>query len=607
MKLVAGVDIGNATTETAVARIDGKHVTFLSSGITGTTGIKGTKQNIHGVFQSLKSALDKVGLDISDLDEVRVNEAAPVIGDVAMETITETIITESTMIGHNPNTPGGIGIGVGTSQMITKLDKMEPGTDVIVVIPSSISFEAAAQIINQYNKILNITGAIVQRDDGVLINNRLEKKIPIVDEVGMVDKVPLGMNCAVEVAAVGGVVEVLSNPYGIATLFKLTPEETKQVVPIARALIGNRSAVVIKTPEGDVKERRIPAGSIEIIGKKKKVTVGVDEGAEKMMDAVRSIDVIEDIKGEPGTNAGGMLEKVRQVMSNLTNQHPRDIKIQDLLAVDTYNPQQVKGGLANEFSLESAVGIAAMVKADRLQMQMIAEELTDRLKIPVYVGGVEADMAIKGALTTPGTNVPIAIVDMGAGSTDASIKNKEGNVKLVHLAGAGNMVTLLIQSELGLEDFNTAEDIKKYPLAKVESLFHIRHEDGTVQFFEEPLDPNVFAKVVLVKEGGELVPLEGFSSLEKIKMVRTNAKKKVFVTNAIRSLAKVSPTGNVRDIEFVVLVGGSALDFEVPTLVTDALSQYNIVAGPGGNIRGCEGPRNAVATGLAMSCSETGD
>lgn len=606
MKLVAGVDIGNATTETAVARIDGKHVTFLSSGITGTTGIKGTKQNIHGVFQSLKNALDKVGLDISDLDEVRVNEAAPVIGDVAMETITETIITESTMIGHNPNTPGGIGIGVGISEMIDRLDKVESGTDVIVVIPSRISFEAAAKIINQYNKILNITGAIVQRDDGVLINNRLEKKIPIVDEVGMVEKVPLGMKCAVEVAPVGGVVEVLSNPYGIATLFNLSSDDTKQVVPIARALIGNRSAVVIKTPEGDVKERRIPAGSIEIIGKKKKVTVGVDEGAEKMMEAVNSVDVIEDIKGEAGTNAGGMLEKVRQVMSNLTNQHPRDIKIQDLLAVDTYNPQQVKGGLANEFSLESAVGIAAMVKADRLQMQMIAEELTDRLKIPVYVGGVEADMAIKGALTTPGTNVPIAIVDMGAGSTDASIKNKQGDVKLVHLAGAGNMVTLLIQSELGLEDFNTAEDIKKYPLAKVESLFHIRHEDGTVQFFEQPLDPAVFAKVVLVKEGGELVPLEGFNSVDKIKMVRTGAKKKVFVTNAIRSLAKVSPTGNVRDIEFVVLVGGSALDFEVPTLVTDALSQYNIVAGRG-NIRGCEGPRNAVATGLAMSCADIGD
>ena len=39
------------------------------------------------------------------------------------------------------------------------------------------------------------------------------------------------------------------------------------------------------------------------------------------------------------------------------------------------------------------------------------------------LGGVEADMAIKGALTTPGTSVPLAIVDMGAGSTDASIIN----------------------------------------------------------------------------------------------------------------------------------------------------------------------------------------
>ena len=265
MKLVAGVDIGNATTETAIARIDGKNVTFLSSGITGTTGIKGTKQNIHGVFQSLKNALDEVGFEISDLDEVRINEAAPVIGDVAMETITETIITESTMIGHNPNTPGGVGIGVGISQRIDRLDTVKDGGDVIVVIPAEVSFEAAAALINRYNKIFNITGAIVQRDDGVLINNRLEKKIPIVDEVGMIDKVPLGMLCAVEVAPVGGVVEVLSNPYGIATLFKLSPEDTKQVVPIARALIGNRSAVVIKTPEGDVKERRIPAGSIEKI------------------------------------------------------------------------------------------------------------------------------------------------------------------------------------------------------------------------------------------------------------------------------------------------------------------------------------------------------
>lgn len=605
MKIVAGIDIGNATTETALAKLDGGKLEFLASGTVPTTGIKGTRQNINGIFHSLTDALEKAGLEVKDLSEVRLNEAAPVIGDVAMETITETIITESTMIGHNPSTPGGMGVGVGETVLVTELEDAPGGKDYIVVIPKSVDFEDAAKLINQGSSgTRQVTAAIVQRDDGVLIHNRLHRKIPIVDEVALVDKVPLGMRSAVEVAPVGGVVEVLSNPYGIATLFGLSSEETRQVVPIARALIGNRSAVVIKTPSGDVKERKIPAGTMELKGAMRTVKVDVDDGAEKIMKAVESIPALEDVRGEPGTNAGGMLEKVRQVMANLTRQHPRDIHIQDLLAVDTFTPQKVQGGLANEFSQENAVGIAAMVKADRLQMEAIAREFGEQINVPVQVGGVEADMAIRGALTTPGTNKPLAILDMGAGSTDASIISEDGTIHSIHLAGAGNMVTLLIQSEMGLDNFDTAEDVKKYPMAKVESLFHIRHENGTVEFFPTPLDPNIFAKVVILKEGN-MIPLEGDWSMEKIRLIRRQAKQKVFVTNAIRALTRVSPTGNVRDIRFVVLVGGSALDFEVPQMVTDALSQYKVVAGRG-NIRGSEGPRNAVATGLVLSVLEGG-
>lgn len=606
MKIVAGIDIGNATTETALARIDGNRTEFLASGTVPTTGIKGTRQNINGVVHSLTSAMEKAGVEITELSEVCLNEAAPVIGDVAMETITETIITESTMIGHNPSTPGGMGVGVGETILLTQLASAPGGKDYIVVVPASVDFEDAARLINEGSVgTRQVTAAIVQRDDGVLIHNRLHRKIPIVDEVALVDKVPLGMRSAVEVSGVGGVVEVLSNPYGIATLFGLSSEETQQVVPIARALIGNRSAVVIKTPAGDVRERKIPAGLIEFYGQNRTVKVDVDAGGEKIMQAVESLPALEDVRGEPGTNAGGMLEKVRQVMANLTKQHPKDIHIQDLLAVDTFTPQKVQGGLANEFSQENAVGIAAMVKADRLQMEAIAREFSEQINIPVKVGGVEADMAIRGALTTPGTNKPLAILDMGAGSTDASIINREGEIHSIHLAGAGNMVTLLIQSEMGLDNFDTAEDVKKYPLAKVESFFHIRHENGTVEFFTEPLSPDIFARTIILKEG-KMIPLEGDWSMEKIRLIRRQAKQKVFVTNALRALARVSPTGNVRDIQFVVLVGGSALDFEVPQMVTDALSQYKVVAGRG-NIRGTEGPRNAVATGLVLSLTERGE
>ena len=606
MKRIVGIDIGNSTTEAALAELHSNGaITFLSSAIASTTGIKGTRENIVGLMDALKSLIKSANLTLRDIDLIRINEATPVIGDVAMETITETIITESTMIGHNPKTPGGLGLGVGYTVPIEQLIDKPQDKPYIVVAPKIIDFELVAQLINAYcQRGYDIRAAILQADDGVLVNNRLDHKIPIVDEVAYIDKIPMGMLSAVEVVEPGQVVSQLSNPYGIATVFELSPEETKNIVPIARALIGNRSAVVIKTPAGDVKERVIPAGSIIVMGNDRTVSVDVSVGAERIMETLESVHPIEDISGEAGTNVGGMLEKVRLTMAQLTNKSPQDVYIQDLLAVDVAVPINVKGGLAGEFSMEQAVGIASMVKSDHLQMEIIAKQVEKELGVPVEIGGEEAESAILGALTTPGTAKPMAILDLGAGSTDASIINQEGKIKAIHLAGAGNMVTMLINSELGLEDLHIAESIKRDPLAQVLSVYHIRHEDGTVQFFNEPLPAALFGRVVIVTPDG-LVPVERDIPLETIKRVRQTAKKRVFVTNSLRALASVSPTHNVRDIPFVVIVGGSALDFEIPQLVTDALSQYALVAGRG-NIRGIEGARNAVATGLVLSYAQKG-
>ncbi len=604
MKRVVGIDIGNSSTEAALAEVSERgEVTFLASSIAATTGIKGTSDNIQGILHSLGSLLEKANLDVHDLDLIRINEATPVIGDVAMETISETIITESTMIGHNPKTPGGLGIGVGQTEWLLDLVNQPKDRPYIVLVPKDVDFSVCANLMNAYVEGgYQITGAILQSDDGVLVHNRLQHKVPIIDEVSYVDKVPLHMLAAVEVAEAGKVVSQLSNPYGIATVFNLTAEETKNIVPIARAIIGNRSAVVIKTPAGDVKERVIPAGSITVYGSNRTVSVDISSGAEKIMNTVEQIECIENVTGEAGTNVGGMIEKVRQTMANLTGRSLADVSIQDVLAVDTSVPVHVQGGLAGEFSLEHAVGLACMVKSDHLQMEIIARELEKRIRVPVEIGGQEAESAILGALTTPGTTRPLAILDLGAGSTDASIISSEGKIHAIHLAGAGDMVTMLIKSELGLEDVATAEDIKRYSLARVMSMFHIRHEDGSVEFFQEPLSPTLFAKNIIVKPDG-FVPIEQDISMERIKIVRQSAKERVFVTNSLRALRAVSPTKNVRDIPFVVIVGGSALDFEIPQLVTDALSSYQLVAGRG-NVRGVEGPRNAVATGLVLAFAE---
>lgn len=607
MHIVAGVDIGNSTTEVCLAEFAYQQSTprFLAGSLVKTTGIKGTTANVPGILQALDQALSKAGMGLDSLNEIRLNEATPVIGDLAMETITETIITESTMIGHNPSTPGGIGLGVGLTFSINQLALAEPGQKVICIIPGGIDFEDAAREINgALAKGVAVQGAVARQDDAVLIANRLNRQVPIVDEVTLIEKVPLGMLAAVEVAAPGKTIECLSNPYGIATVFQLTPDETKLVVPIARALIGNRSAVVVRTPQGDVKARTIPAGIIAIKGQRGSSEVDVDAGAAKIMEAVERVQPVHDVQGEYGTNVSGMLERVRQVMGDLTTQPAAEMKIQDILAVDTFLPQKVKGGLAGEFALENAIALAAMVKTSRLPMQQIATELMEGLGVKVVIAGVEANMAIMGALTTPGTAKPLAILDMGGGSTDAALVTREERIHSIHLAGAGDMVTMLINSELGLEDLNLAEEIKKYPLARVESLYHIRLEDGTVRFFEENLPPHVFSRVVILRENG-MEPIPHDHSMDKIRHVRREAKRKVFVANALRALSRIAPTGNIRHIDFVVLVGGSALDFEAADMVTAALAEYGVVCGRG-NIRAVEGPRNAVATGLVLSYGNGG-
>jgi len=603
MKYIAGVDIGNNSTEVAVAEVSpGGDTRFLSSAMVRTTGIKGTLRNVPGVIDALDIAIEPLDLQRKDISLVLLNKATPVIGDVAMETITETVITESAMIGHNPSTPGGMGLGLGITILLEDLRDASPDKRWIVVIDGSVEFREAASRLNEAaSRNIQIAGAIVKKDDGVLLHNRLHQPIPIVDEVLYIERVPLGMPAAIEVAPIGKNIEKLSNPYDIATLFDLGPEETRNVVPIARALTGTRSAVVIKTPQGDIQERRIPAGKITLIGQQK-AEVPVDAGAEVIMANIAKVSPLIEIQAEPGTNVGGMFETVRKVMADLTDQPVTAIRVQDIIAVDTLVPQRVLGSLAGEYSMGNAVGLAAMVETHELPMQRLARRLEEEIMVPTIVAGVEAEMAIRGALTTPGTQPPLAILDLGGGSTDASIIKENGEIQSVHLAGAGDMVTLLIDKELGFEDLNLAENIKFYPLAKVETLFHMRHEDGSVQFFHEALDPRLFGRVVVVSENGP-IPVETREPMGKIVEVRQKAKEKVFVQNALRALERVAPANNIRLIGFVVLVGGSALDFEIPRMIADALVEYGVVAGRA-NVRGIEGPRNAVATGLVIAHAE---
>ncbi len=598
-KIIAGIDIGNSTTEAVILDKSHEKPVYLSSCMTPTTGVKGTLRNVEGCVKALDEALAAAGIKRSDLNSIRINQAAPVISNLSMDTVSETVVIGSAMIGHNPDTPGGEGLALGLTAPIRELTNK---TDNLIVVIDNCPYYEAAELLNRaFNRGFKVVGAIVKNDDGVLIANRLTRKIPIVDEVKGIDQIEMQVPAAVEVAKNGESIKTLSNPYGIAGLFELDAQQTKDSIPVARSLTGCRSGVVIRAKGAQVKSRRIRAGSLKLIGSQKTVELDVNRGAQAIMAAMEQAGTLTDALGEEGTNVGGLVGSIKQTMADLTEQSVQDMKISDILAADTFAATKVGGALADEYAMENVVMLAAMVQTSKLHMNKIAKELQNLTGVKVTVSGKEAEMALKGALTTPGSETPLAILDLGGGSTDAALIDETGKITSIHHAGAGEMVTRMINLELNLNDRDTAELIKKFPLAKVEGLLYLRFEDSSVKFVSEPLPPQFFSRVVVVTDEG-LVPIRSDKKLtiDKIASVRRQAKKKVFLTNAQRALRAVAPDGEIRSIGSVVLVGGSSQDFEIGDILSEYLSAYRIAAGRA-NLLGFLPPHSAVALGLALA------
>ena len=67
--------------------------------------------------------------------------------------------------------------------------------------------------------------------------------------------------------------------------------------------------------------------------------------------------------------------------------------------------------------------------------------------------------------------------------------------------------------------------------------------------------------------------------MEKIVQVRRDAKRKFLSSNAFRALKKVAPNHDLKNISNIVLVGGSAEDFEIPEMLMEEFAGYRIVCG----------------------------
>jgi hypothetical protein len=245
--LVCGVDVGNSTTEVAFARVvPGAPAEFLLVLRTETTGPKGSLASGDGVRELVERGARRIG---ERPHRLLLAELRPVETELHEHGIERELqLGRAAIARPSSATPSGAGVGAGRLRRLADLEAAPDGPAVAVVLDED--FDAAAAALRAARERgWRITAAIAARDDGVLIGNRFDRRIPIVDEVADAAALPAGELAAVEVAPAGETVQELADPLRVAAHLDLTPDEARGARNAARALAGHRAAIVVRRPE----------------------------------------------------------------------------------------------------------------------------------------------------------------------------------------------------------------------------------------------------------------------------------------------------------------------------------------------------------------------
>jgi len=559
--LVAGVDVGNSTTEIAVARMEpGREPEWLFVARRPTTGAKGSEACAEGVAQLLAAAERRVGerAHVALFAELHPVET----GLVELGRLEELVLEQTAIARPASDTPSGTGVGAGTLVAVDELDGPPRAEPIVPVVAAGIDYEdAAGRLRDARAGGWNIIAAIVEADDAVLIGNRFDRSLPIVDEVADAASLPLGARAAVEVAEPGASVEELSDPLRLGVLLGFGPEEARAARTAARALAGHRAAVAVRVPRSAATGSAPTELSIVLVG---------SDGGEKTLDEHASPPppgAVAAIRGSAG-DRDGLLD---------IYWHTLPVPVDD-------------PGFARRLIRRRAVALALLARGES---SGLVEAIGRLCPGGARVVARESDAAVLGASTTPGAGRAPFVLDLGGGTVD--LHRAEGAVST---AGAGDLVTRICAGLLDCDSV-LAERAKRRRSARVETPFVLHHEDGSRSFLGEPAPPEALAHLCLV-DGRGLVPLLVPLAPEVWRGLRRAAKREVLARNVRRAIDAI---GGVPPGELVTLVGGSASDGEVVDVVAAELADLELAVARG-DVLGRHGPRAAVAVGLVLAFAE---
>ena len=564
MTVVAGVDVGNATTEVVVLAAG----RLLGADRLPTRGRKGSADSLRGAAALVRRIERRLGLRV---DEARV---AP-LRAVDTATLTVPDIAPPTgrlrVLAAGVATPGGAGACVGVPLWLDRPDQppSNPGRPesgrsapaigpVIAVVPPGLGYARAAERLRGLRSTGVPVGAVlVAGDEGVLIAHRLDGQVPVIDQVDPAS-IEACTLLAVEVRQPGQPLTLLADPVALGAALSLGDGESADATTLSRSLLDYSNAVV-----------------------------GLQSAAA---DGHRP--------GEPWVMSGGQRLTLRTACAKLSgwpvgavralSTQSGQVEVDDLFAVDLAAVADT--ATARRGNLGRAVLVASLQRPNRHIDH--AALLGDLLGRPVRCLLGEPSAARLGACTTPGARADAVVVDVGAGTLDMIAPDGE-----VIAAGAGDLLTAAVAETLGVPRA-AADWVKRGPCLRVTDGQRFEAEDGSRGFLDRPAAAAMIGMLAVSGPAG-LLPFDRRHGPAEWRAIRLRLKQAVFSANLDRALRTLGP-----DLRQVLLVGGPAGDDELLGAALRTLPA-GVPAGRasvGGTLPGQPvGHRYAVALGLALS------
>lgn len=555
-RTVAGIDVGNHTTEIVLARVADGVVHPVGHGQAPTRGRKGSRDSLEGAAALLHRIEVESG---TRADELVLSAIRPVD--------TETAPLAPAASPHAPvrslrrpdaSTPAGTGYAVGHHVPLAELRGAVSTGATIVSVDGDTDFEdAAAAIADAVARGWDIVGVLAAQDDAVLIRNRIPVDVPVVDEVDLAG-LEAGVLVAVEVVAEGRAYRALADPIALCAALELGHEQIREVAEFTREL-SDSPAIAVTPRTGPPDPPAVDDDYVEF---------RVDgKGVRYSPAQAHSI-----LRREPPGNV------VRIRLRSLPNHEMPvdDAFFTDLSALD--NGAWLRRGVA-----DARGTVVALLAADHVEdAATTLGELTDR---PARTIATEPEAAAWGARTTPGLPPDSVVCDIGGGTIDLV-----GDDRTVTAAGAGETITVAVARMLNIPRA-LAERVKRTPAIRVESPHVAHEEDGRRLFLDSPAPAEAIGRLCARGTVG-LVPFSNKLAAEEWRSLRLAIKQETVAANIARCMKAFEkpPTA-------LVLAGGGALDDELLRTVGESLRSVPVVVGRA-NIDGIHGPRFAVASGL---------